>query len=99
MSDLGTKFSSTDVRKLSEEILELLDDMEGLARALLKGSTNLQNNLQDEVANLAIDVSNEMLKAIGNAKKITLQSTENVREGALLGEEIESIARKEKERM
>ena len=99
MSDFGTKFASTDVRKLSEQILELLDDMEGLARALLKGSLNLQNNLKDDVSALAVDVSNEMLKYIGNAKKITLDSTENVREGALLGEDIESIARKEKEKI
>ena len=99
MSDFGTKFASTDVRKLSEQILELLDDMEGLARALLKGSLNLQNNLKDDVSALAVDVSNETLKYIGNAKKITLDSTENVREGALLGEDIESIARKEKEKI
>lgn len=99
MSDFETKFSSTEVRKVSEHILDILDDMEGLARALLKGANNLASNLQDEVANLAIDVSNEMLKAIDNAKKITLESTENVKEGALLGEEIENMARKAKEKI
>lgn len=99
MSDFGTKFASTDVRQISEHILEVLEDMEKLAKELLKASNNLQANLQSDVSALAIEVSSEMLKSIESAKKITIDSTSTLKEGAMLGEEIETLARKESEKL